>query len=1118
LAAVLTWFVLAAAAASPMAGTGGVAIRAEARPELGRLLLIWPGPADVRLEVDGGMARLRASHPIAGDPAPAVAKLGAWLAGLQPTSSPGELVLQLREGVGAQLRQLHPRLTVIELAAGPPAPDPPRAAPPTSAEPARLRVGQHPGFARLVIESPGPAKAERDARSKQLVLQAGAPLPPEAARQAASLGRFVRAATVAGDRLELTLAPGTRAEAYPLPPRRLVVDFRAPEAVADENGPAGLIAPAAGGPDTTPPASRRPRPVPMPRPLPDAFPAEGGNAPAAPMPATNPAPAAGPQSLKPLAVRVTAEATRTAAELRFFWNATVPAAMFQQGGILWVAFGGRPAEVRGWSGLDHPGLRGWVELLGSEATLEGHVFRLALRQPARIAVTRAGEAWRVRLTPPAGTDQEAVPAHHLVRDVGAGRLVAEVAAGKLAEATDPVTGERLGILLTTDSSPNHPVPVRLVDLELLASAQGLAWRPLADGITAKVDAQGFSLTRPGGLRLLPDEVREAVVARTGVATAAAAAEDQAGEAGPGQQPAAAPPAAPLGLGTLAATTPRDRQAARSELLGRLARLADGPRARARLELARLQLADGLGPEARVTLEQIDTAGLPQAVLDGLQHERDAIAGAAAALAGKHDAALATLQAPTYDGDPEVALWRAFAAAGAGHPGLVAPAWARAGDVLAAYPEPLRGTMGRAIAAGLLEQDKAEEAAALARMLRAGISEPQALARLDLIEAMAALRERRRLEAEGLLRAAAARGDHDARVDATFLLTVAHEEQGTLSPDAALRELLGQRSGWHGHPKAPGMLDQLAARLARAGAHGEALAVWQEALAQATEPTAAAMRRGMRDLLLTMLQDAGPAALSPVAVAALFRSHAGLLGGDTLPAATRLHLAAKAAEAGLHDSAAALLQASAAPPGDGAASAPTDAKAVIEQLVAALGDLDRTGAGLPDTDLDAIARLRAEATLDGGDPRGALASLGGRADDEADRLRRAAFVALGDWRGIADASEAVLARRAQDPVLDRSGAEAAVWLTLAQARLGDAAAAAATAARYRPLLPDGPLPALLALASATTVTADSTDRLSSAVGALATTARSELARLPPLGAAGDGQAGLKSASARSGPEG
>ena len=71
-------------------------------------------------------------------------------------------------------------------------------------------------------------------------------------------------------------------------------------------------------------------------------------------------------------------------------------------------------------------------------------------------------------------------------------------------------------------------------------------------------------------------------------------------------------------------------------------------------------------------------------------------------------------------------------------------------------------------------------------------------RLDLIEAMAVLRGGRRLEAESLLRSAVARGDRDARVEAAFLLTVVRKEQGTLSPEAALRELLGQRFLGRGH--------------------------------------------------------------------------------------------------------------------------------------------------------------------------------------------------------------------------------------------------------------------------------------------------------------------------------
>ena len=103
-------------ASSAWAAEGGrVAIRSDARPEIGRLLLVWPEPVTAALAVAGDTATLRTSHSLDGDLAPAVGQLTAWLASGERLAAADGLELRLRAGIGARLIQLHPRLTVIEL-------------------------------------------------------------------------------------------------------------------------------------------------------------------------------------------------------------------------------------------------------------------------------------------------------------------------------------------------------------------------------------------------------------------------------------------------------------------------------------------------------------------------------------------------------------------------------------------------------------------------------------------------------------------------------------------------------------------------------------------------------------------------------------------------------------------------------------------------------------------------------------------------------------------------------------------------------------------------------------------------------------------------------------------
>jgi hypothetical protein len=172
-----------------------------------------------------------------------------------------------------------------------------------------------------------------------------------------------------------------------------------------------------------------------------------------------------------------------------------------------------------------------------------------------------------------------------------------------------------------------------------------------------------------------------------------------------------PPSAPLGLTALGGTDGRSRQQARQALIARLPQLAGTARALARLELARLLLAEGLGTEALVTLERIDEDGPPQSA--AIATARAAMAGAAAALKGRHDTALGVLLDQRFDADAEAALWRVFAAALAGRSELAAQEWTRSGTMLDAYPEPLRRSLGPSLAAALVAQGSPEAALALA---------------------------------------------------------------------------------------------------------------------------------------------------------------------------------------------------------------------------------------------------------------------------------------------------------------------------------------------------------------------------------------------------------------------
>ena len=377
------------------------------------------------------------------------------------------------------------------------------------------------------------------------------------------------------------------------------------------------------------------------------------------------------------------------------------------------------------------------------------------------------------------------------------------------------------------------------------------------------------LQRPGGLRLS----HEATMAGIG---------SMAAETGqPAEMAAAAAlPPEPIGLVALGRTDPATRQRERLDLLAGMRQLAGLPRAIARLELAKLYLADALGPEARTALELIDTSTLAAPAARALGLSKAAMTGAAAAVTGQHDRALATLLDHSLDQDPEVALWRAYAAARATRWELATQEWARSGALLDGYPEPLRRLLGLEMASAMAEQGDADAALGLIDQLRPLALSAGTRARLSLIEGLGRARIGRTAEAEQAFEAAAAGGDDDIRTRAGFLLTSLRQERGALSAAAAAAALTAQQPGWRGHPWRSRMLRRLAELQSTTGQPVAALASWQAARASASDPEAAtAIGDDMRDRLRGLLRATGADALPPVAALALYRGHGDLLGDD-----------------------------------------------------------------------------------------------------------------------------------------------------------------------------------------------------------------------------------------------
>jgi hypothetical protein len=826
-------------------------------------------------------------------------------------------------------------------------------------------------------------------------------------------------------------------------------------------------------------------------------------------------------------VEVSAQDAGDALELAFAWDRAVPAAVLERGGMVWVLFGAGTAQVEGWDALARPELAGWLAPALSEQEGDVRLFALALQRPAVLAVEREGAAWRIRLT--SGEGPSAAPATPgLIREGAPDRLAAAVEGGMLAAIPDPVTGERLGVLLADAAGPRQAARQHLVDLELLPTAQGLAWRPLTDDLAAAVEDGRLTLSRPGGLRLspepapvlaqaappagdapapaagpsaLPEPATAGAPAMPAAPLAAAASATPAGAAVPAALPVEAAPVSAFGLAALGATDAAGRQARRRALQAGLAVLPAAERTRARLELARLLLADGLAPEALGVLALVESDNMND---PALTRSRAALVGAAAALAEAPEQALAALRDPALDGDPEAPLWRLLAAAQAGRWDEAAQVWAGTDNLLDRYPLPLRRLLAPALAAAMLDHGLAGAALGVVEPLRAGEPEPRERAALGLLAARALLDAGRAAEADGPLATAAADGDQNVQAEAAFLAVRQGRERGELAAAEARDRLRAIRPAWRDHPAAARMLRYLAGLERDAGDELAAVGSLRAALERTAEPGAAdAIRGELRGTLAGLLAPENPAGLSPVAAVALYRGQADLLGGDALSAASRLALATRAAEAGLAESAAHLLETAgpvAGPDADRAHLALAEARTAAGDPATALA-LPGGSAGRARPERERLARARAALAV--GDPKAALTALAGPlAGEEAGRLRRQALAAMGDWPALAEAAEAALAGDTDAGPLAPDRADTLAWLALARARLGQRDAVRKLAQRHAGRLPeDGPWQPVLTLAAAPWLAAAEPAALAHQAGTLAAALRTGLGLPPPGLAAG-----------------
>ena len=490
---------LAFTTATPARGHEQVTVRAGIHPGFGRLVLEWPAPVEVDGRQEGSRYRLSFGRPLEIVLDPAVARLGAYLKSAHLGRDKRELAFELAPGIVVRQAVEDGRIVVLDLAPGgavrqailegrvvvsdlPPA---------VSAEQVKVRAGVHDGFGRIVFEWPVPTTFEAVAAARQVDIRFSRGGEVDTTTLAGRLGAWLQDASAnrsdGRSNVRLNLQPGVSARVFRVDDHRIAADLTAEVTQAtQQDGAAEVHAPPAssakGG------AALAARPV-APEPA-----SPGPRAAAGPGIVAGPAlPQAATEHVEPSDPATAADGRDDGASLDFAWTRPVPAAVFVRAAHLWVVFAAetnRPEDLT--MPAELPDYVGQGERIAASG---GTALRFALHRPLAATARRDDRTWRVHLSADAQAPRPLYP----LRLASPARLrLTPGERPRLVVVRDPDTGEQLTVWPLLQADLGQPRQ-SLVEIELLATAQGLAWRLRSDRVRPRVVGDVVEFEAPGGL-------------------------------------------------------------------------------------------------------------------------------------------------------------------------------------------------------------------------------------------------------------------------------------------------------------------------------------------------------------------------------------------------------------------------------------------------------------------------------------------------------------------------------------------------------------------------------------------------------------------------------------------
>jgi predicted negative regulator of RcsB-dependent stress response len=781
--ALIAWML---AAGAPLQAAEQVAVRVGEHPGFGRLVFEWTSPVGYSATIENDNLVLRFERPFAGALDTIARRMTNYVTQPALVDDDKTLVFPLKTAFGlksyvdgrtvvvdlvnggkppaapqgslaqAPTKALEKTATAQPVVAAKPAAEKPAAeksapeksvaAQPAEVKPAEtasapsvgpalaVRVGDHPGFGRLVFDWPRNVDYDIAQDGDKLNVKFAAParidvdaLTPKLPKTVLS---FAAQSSDAGLAVAMTVPEGARLRHFRNGPS-IVVDVLADvaEPAADkamsqlaakqpdakpENKVEPKAAPqvAAAKPDAKPEAKSETKPdakavdTAMPKyalvpdgPIATAPPQSLRPTPANAAPAATPATTAAaggapvaagaPLAQAPIAARKLVISTLGSAPnisgLRFTWPADAPAAVFERNGSLWAVF---DRAVSADVANNWPRTVGRPELFSSAVS---SILRWPLPVDRYPALRRDGANLLVEfaLTPPLPGEQIALDAQPQA-DGGPRVLLKSPAFGPVIETRDPDVGDKLWILPTM-AAEGLTGERRFVEFQILASLQGVAVKALTDDLIVRGALEGAEIVAPGGLRLSGVLAANAPAALAAASPATTRMTTQGGASVP--LPALAVNTTTLfdfaAWSQFGGTPPASFFERKANLQRAVIESPRAMRNPSRLALARFLFANGQSADALGILQVMEE--------DEPEVARDpaflALRGASRYLMGDLNAAGPDLFSNSLDQEREAALWRAALLSGQNDWIAASRYFTRAESVLRAYPADLQLPFG-----------------------------------------------------------------------------------------------------------------------------------------------------------------------------------------------------------------------------------------------------------------------------------------------------------------------------------------------------------------------------------------------------------------------------------------